>query len=118
MAPAPVAALGLMLFFMPPISGAFTSVAHSQPALIAKSQSEVLNTYNIALSDFRSILGQRRAQINSNQRLPNLPGQALYLARINMMSTYKDLTDTLPSRIGRPINSVFLRHTLMPTMKR
>ena len=49
-----------------------------------------------------SILGQRRAQINSNQRLPNLPGQALYLARNNMMSAYKDLTDALPSRIGRP----------------
>jgi hypothetical protein len=42
------------------------------------------------------------AQINSNQRLPNLPGQALYLARINMMSAYKDLTDALPSKIGRP----------------
>jgi hypothetical protein len=47
-------------------------------------------------------LGQRRAQINSNQRLPNLPGQALYLARNNMMSAYKDLTDALPSKIGRP----------------
>jgi hypothetical protein len=49
-----------------------------------------------------SILSQRRAQINSNERLPNLPGQALYLARLNMMSAYKDLTDALPSRIGRP----------------
>ena len=29
-------------------------------------------------------------------------GQALYLARIKVMSTYKDLTDALPSRIGRP----------------
>jgi hypothetical protein len=47
-------------------------------------------------------LRQRRAQINSNQQLPNLPGQALYLARNNMMSAYKDLTDALPSRIGRP----------------
>ena len=34
--------------------------------------------------------------------LPNLPGQALYLARLAMMSAYKDLTDALPSRIGRP----------------
>ncbi len=58
--------------------------------------------YNNAVSAFKSILGQRRAQINSNQRLPNLPGQALYLARINMMSAYKDLTDALPSEIGRP----------------
>jgi len=31
-----------------------------------------------------------------------VPGQALYLARINMMSAYKDLTDALPSRIGGP----------------
>ena len=46
-------------------------------------------------------MSQRRAQINSHQRLPNLPGQALYLARINMMSAYKDLTDAIPSRIGR-----------------
>jgi len=34
--------------------------------------------------------------------LPNLPGQALYLARNNMISAYKDLTDLLPARIGRP----------------
>ena len=51
--------------------------------------------------DFRSILSQRRAQIDANQQLPNLPGQALYLARNSMMSAYKDLTDALPSRIGR-----------------
>jgi hypothetical protein len=47
-------------------------------------------------------LGERRTQIDSNQRLPNLPGQALYLARVNMMSAYKDLTDGLSSKIGRP----------------
>jgi hypothetical protein len=33
--------------------------------------------------------------------LPGLPGQALYLARVDVMSAYKDLTDALPSRIGR-----------------
>ena len=33
--------------------------------------------------------------------LPSLPGQAVYLARLKVMSTYKDLTDALPSRIGR-----------------
>jgi hypothetical protein len=54
------------------------------------------------VKNFESILDQRRAQISSNERLPNLPGQALYLARINMMSAYKDLTDALPSKIGRP----------------
>jgi hypothetical protein len=47
-------------------------------------------------------LRERRAQISSNQQLPNLPGQALYLARNNMMSAYKDLTDAVPSKIGRP----------------
>src|SRR5262249_38150194 len=36
------------------------------------------------------------------QALPDLPGQAVYLARIKVMSTYKDLSDALPSRIGRP----------------
>ena len=78
------------------------SPAQGQPAALTKSQSDALNTYNNAVNDFRSILGQRRAQINSNEGLPNLPGQALYLARINMMSAYKDLTDALPSKIGRP----------------
>jgi hypothetical protein len=31
-----------------------------------------------------------------------LPGQAIYLARISMMSAYKDLTDAIPAKIGRP----------------
>jgi hypothetical protein len=80
----------------------FMSPAIGQSDLGTKKQSDALSAYNKAVSDFASILGQRRAQINSNQRLPNLPGQALYLARINMMSAYKDLTDALPSKIGRP----------------
>jgi hypothetical protein len=79
----------------------FTSPAMGQPALTS-AQSDALNAYNDAVKKFESILGQRRAQINSNQALPNLPGQALYLARNNMMSAYKDLTDALPSKIGRP----------------
>ncbi len=75
--------------------------ALGQPPALTESQSDALNTYNNAVDDFKSILGQRRAQINSNKRLPNLPGQTLYRARINMMSAYKDLTDALPSKIGR-----------------
>jgi hypothetical protein len=63
---------------------------------------DVLDAYNKAVADFRSILNQRRAQLSSGQKLPNRPGQALYLARNTMISTYKDLTDRLPSRIGRP----------------
>jgi hypothetical protein len=74
----------------------------AQPAALTKSKLDALNTYNNAVNDFRQILSQRRAQIDSNQQLPSLPGQALYLARINMMSAYKDLTDALPSKIGRP----------------
>jgi hypothetical protein len=79
----------------------FISSARGQPVALTKPQSEALDTYNNALKDFKSILAERRAQINSKRPLPNLPGQALYLARINMMSAYKDLTDAIPSKIGR-----------------
>ncbi|MEH2566898.1 hypothetical protein V1289_006525 [Bradyrhizobium sp. AZCC 2289] len=116
------AALALGVFFTPPVSVAIDaainttallvpaaignlglmSPAMGQPAALAKKQSDALAAYNKAASDFEAILGQRRAQIDSNQRLPNLPGQALYLARNNMLSAYKDLTDAVPSRIGGP----------------
>jgi len=116
------AALVLGLFFTPSVSSAVDTItnavtslvpadigkfgvispAQGQPAALTKSQSDALDKYNDAVSEFRSILGQRRAQINSNRQLPNLPGQALYLARNNMMSAYKDLTDALASKIGRP----------------
>jgi hypothetical protein len=116
------AALALGLLFTPPIPNAidmvtnmvtplvptdignlgFISPAHGEPAALTKSQSDALNAYSNAVNDFKSVLRQRRAQINSNQPLPNLPGQALYLARNNMITAYKDLTDALPSKIGRP----------------
>ena len=80
----------------------FISPAMAQPGTLTKAQSDALAAYNRRSSDFKSILRQRRAQIDAKQPLPNLPGQALYLARNSMMSTYKDLTDVLPSRIGRP----------------
>jgi hypothetical protein len=72
-----------------------------QSTTLTKSQSDALNAYNKTVQDFRSVLSERRAQIDANQKLPARPGQALYLARIAMMSAYKDLTDALPSRIGR-----------------
>jgi hypothetical protein len=78
------------------------SPAMGQSVTLTKKQSDAQDAYNKAVSDFQSILGQRRAQINSKQPLPNLPGQALYLARVNMMSTYKDLTDAVPAKIGGP----------------
>jgi len=80
----------------------FISPALAQPNVLTEKQSDALRAYQRAVSDFQSILDQRRAQIDSKQPLPNLPGQALYLARINMMSTYKDLTDAVPSKIGGP----------------
>jgi len=80
----------------------FISSALGQPAALTPSQSEALNNYNKSVQDFRSILKERRAQIDAKQKLPDVPGQALYLARVAMMGAYKDLTDVLPSRIGRP----------------
>jgi hypothetical protein len=80
--------------------GSFT-VAQAQPAL-TKAQAEALDTYNKALDEFRSVLKERRTQIDQHQPLPELPGQAIYLARNNLISAYKDLTDLIPTRIGRP----------------
>jgi hypothetical protein len=78
------------------------TAARAQPAGLTQSQSDALNAYNAAVSAFKSILRQRRGEIEAGQPLPSRPGQALYLARLKMMSAYKDLTDALPSRIGRP----------------
>ena len=108
---APTVALALGLFTPPVLiatdtivitAAALVSPALGQPGTLTKEQSDALHAYGNAVNSFKSILGQRRIQINSNQRLPNLPGQALYLARNDMMSAYKDLTDAVPSKIGRP----------------
>src|SRR5215470_5780144 len=110
LASARAAAVALPLFFAPRIHTLvnlvaptgiadvhFISPAQSQPTALTKSQSDALSAYNRAVDDFKSILRERRAQIRANQRLPNLPGQVVYLARNNMISTYKDLTSVLPS---------------------
>ena len=76
--------------------------AQSQPAALTKAQAEAVAAYDKALADFKKILKTRRAQIDARQKLPSRPGQAVYLARIKVISTYKDLTDALPARIGRP----------------
>src|SRR5262249_32302663 len=68
----------------------------------APSAAEASARYTKALDDFKSVLRQRRREIDAHQPLPNLPGQALYLARNAMISAYKDLTDAVPSKIGRP----------------
>jgi hypothetical protein len=82
-------------------SGKVASPALAQVAP-AKPRADALAAYSNALSQFKAILAERRRQIDQKQPLPNLPGQAIYLARNLVMSTYKDLTDAQPSRIGRP----------------
>jgi len=79
----------------------FISMASAQSAALTKAQSEALDAYNKTVQDFKAILAERRAQINAKQKLPDVPGQALYLARVSMMGAYKDLTDVMPSKIGR-----------------
>lgn len=78
------------------------SAAYSQPATLTASQADAVGAYNTAVQRFEAILHERQAQIGAKEPLPHLPGQALYLARVEVMSTYKDLTDAIPSRIGRP----------------
>ena len=108
---APAAALALGVLFAPPVLIAVDAIigglglvssASAEPGALTKQQSDALEAYNSAVKNFEQVLGQRRAQINSGQALPNLPGQALYLARNAMIGARKDLTDVLPSRIGRP----------------
>lgn len=79
-----------------------TTPAVAQTSALTTRQAEALATYERALGDFKTVLAERRKQIDAKQPLPNLPGQALYLARVAVISTYKDLTDAVPARIGRP----------------
>jgi hypothetical protein len=84
------------------IGGSIAAPTMAQPAVLTKEQTAAVAAYDKALREFRAVLAQRRAQIDGKQKLPSLPGQAVYLARLKVMSTYKDLTDALPSRIGPP----------------
>ena len=68
----------------------------------SKAQPDALGAYHAALGRFKSVLADLRHRIDAKQPLPNLPGQALYLARNALIGSYKDLTDANPSRIGRP----------------
>ncbi len=79
----------------------FATSASAQKSL-TKEQAAAVAAYDTALHTFRAILAERRTQIEAKQPLPTRPGQALYLARVEMMSAYKDLTDAVPARIGRP----------------
>lgn len=79
-----------------------TTPAVAQGGAPTPKQSEAIATYERALGEFKSVLAERRRQIEAKEPLPNLPGQALYLARVAVISSYKDLTDAMPSRIGKP----------------
>jgi hypothetical protein len=76
--------------------------AAAQQRAPTSQQADAIAAYDRALVEFKAILAGRRRQIEAKQPLPNLPGQALYLARVAVISAYKDLTDAMPSRIGRP----------------
>ncbi|WP_027556787.1 hypothetical protein [Bradyrhizobium sp. Cp5.3] len=80
----------------------FAAPAIGQQAALTAKQSDALAAYDRALASFKAVLAERRGQIEAKQPLPNLPGQALYLARVAVISSYKDLTDAVPSRIGKP----------------
>jgi hypothetical protein len=69
---------------------------------LTEQQAAAVTAYDKALAAFKKILAERRAQIDGKKKLPRLPGQAVYLARLKVMSTYKDLTEAWPERIGRP----------------
>ncbi len=97
------AALAVALILTPPwLAVTYLAPAQAQPAALTKEQAQALAAYEKALEEFKAILAKRRAEITMGQKLPSRPGQAIYLARIKVMSTYKDLTDAMPSRIGRP----------------
>lgn len=83
------------------IGAAGVAPVAAQPANLAQSQSTAQAAYDKALREFKAVLAERRAQINAKQALPDRPGQGLYLARREVMSSYKDLTDAVPARIGR-----------------
>jgi hypothetical protein len=94
------AVLALLLAAL--IGTALPARAIAQTGTLTTKQSDAVDAYDQALSRFKSVLAERRRQIDAKEPLPNLPGQALYLARVDVISTYKDLTDAVPSRIGKP----------------
>ena len=50
------------------------SSAKAAPAALTKAQADALDAYNNAVAQFKSVLNERRAQIEANQPLPNLAG--------------------------------------------
>jgi hypothetical protein len=101
-APRRVAAV-LALALLATVAGSVGRVAPAAAqAALTREQAEAQAAYDRALREFKVVLVERRGQIEAKKPLPERPGQALYLARLQVISTYKDLTDALPARIGRP----------------
>jgi hypothetical protein len=99
----PTYPLGSLVIALVLAAGSLTCAgAYAEPAALSKEQAEAQSAYEAAVADFKKVLAERQAQVDAKSKLPNLPGQALYLARTKVMSTYKDLTDAIPARIGRP----------------
>jgi hypothetical protein len=92
-----VAILALALLATVAGSGGLIAPAAAQAAALTREQA----AYDKALREFKAVLAERRGQIEAKKPLPERPGQALYLARLQVISTYKDLTDAVPARIGR-----------------
>jgi hypothetical protein len=92
--------LGVVAAGVGGLLGAVTPAA-AQRTASANEQAAAQTAYDSALRAFKAVLAERRAQIEAKAKLPERPGQALYLARLAVMSTYKDLTDAVPSRIGK-----------------
>lgn len=97
-----VIALTVIPLLSATLASAGISHAAAQGIALTQRQTEAVTAYNESVSRFQNVLQQRRAQIESKQKLPDLPGQTLYLARNDVLSTYKDLTDVLPSKIDGP----------------
>lgn len=95
--------LALAMIVAPSVAPPGLAPAQAEEAKkLTKPQTAALAAYDKALAAFKKVLAERRAQIDRKRKLPHRPGQAVYLARMKVMSTYKELTDVLPERIGRP----------------
>jgi hypothetical protein len=100
--PLPTAAALVLIVSLAALCGGGAGLATPAAAqATAQEQAAARAAYEAALRAFKAVLAERRAQITAGETLPERPGQALYLARLKMMSTYKDLTDAVPSRIGQ-----------------
>jgi hypothetical protein len=73
------------LGFMSPVMG------QSSPP--TKRQLDALDTYNDAVRAFESFSSQRRAQISSYLRLPDLPGQADRTTKTS--ATFREILDAV-----------------------